>query len=133
MTPEVLFDKISALADRVVADKRWQEQNDDLGVSVLGMLLYGYALGVGRLFMRLDIEDINAVVTRCLVEKVGVAPKWGGGLVEDAARSAFDEQYHPGQHELIGVGHQYMGEGKVGKLVGNVFANIENVRRRAEG
>jgi hypothetical protein len=133
MTPEALFDKISALADGVVADKRWQYQNDDLGVSALGMLLYGYALGVGRLFMMLDIEDSNAVVTRCLVERVGVVPKWGGGLVEDAARSAFNKQYHPGQHELIGVGHQYMGEGKVGKLVGNVFANIESVRRRAEG
>ena len=133
MTPEALFDKITALTDRIVADKRWQDQNDDLGVSVFGMLLYGYALGVGRSIMMLDIEAINTVVTRCLIEKVGVAPKWGGGLVEDAARSAFDQQYHPGQHELIGVGHQYMGEGKVGKLVENVFANIESVRRRAEG
>ncbi|VTS07574.1 hypothetical protein [Tuwongella immobilis] len=133
MTSEALFDKLAALADRVVADKRWQEQSDDLGVSVFGMLLYGYGLGVGRLMMLLDVEDINAAVTRCLVERVGVAAKWGGGLVEDAARSAFDEAYHPGQHELIGVGHQYMGEGKVGKLVGNVFANIESMRRRTEG
>lgn len=132
MTPEALFDKLSALADRVVADKRWEEQKDDLGLSVLGMLIYGYGLGVGRLIMMLDLEDINAVITRCLIERVGVAAKWGGGLVEEAARSAFDEAYHPGQHELIGVGHQYMSEGKVGKLVDNVFANIESVRRRAE-
>src|SRR6266545_4946581 len=53
-------------------------------------------------------------------------------LVNDTARSAFDKEYHPGQHELIGVGHQYLGEGKVGNLVGNVVANIESVRRRAE-
>jgi hypothetical protein len=131
MTEEALFDKLAALADRVVADDRWQKQKDDLGVSVLGMLIYGYALGVGRLIMMLDIEDINAAVTRCLVERVGAAPKWSGGLVEDAARSAFDKEYHPGQHELIGVGHQYMSEGKAGKLVGNVFANIESVRARA--
>ena len=132
MTPEALFDKLAALADRVMADELWQDQNDDLGVSVLGMLMYGYALGTGRLIMMLDVEDINAAVTRCLVERVGVAAKWGGGLVEEAAKSAFDQTYHVGNHELIGVGHQYMGEGKVGKLVGNVFANIESVRRRAE-
>jgi hypothetical protein len=90
MTPEALFDKLAALADRVVTDKRWQDQNDDLGVSVFRMLLYGYALAVGRMVMMLDIEDINAAVTRCLVERVGVAAKWGGGLVESAARSAFD-------------------------------------------
>ena len=133
MTPEALFSKVSALADRVVADNRWQDQNDDLGVSVLGMLLYGYALAIGRSIMLLDIEDINAVVIRCLVERVGVAAKWSGGLVDDAARSAFYQQYHPGQHELIGVGHQYMGEGSGRKLVDNVFTNIESVRRRAEG
>jgi len=132
MTPEVLFETLAALADRVVADKRWQDQNDDLGVSVFGMLLYGYALAVGRMVMMLDIEDINATVTRRLVERVGVAAMWCGGLVEDAARSAFDEQRHPGQHELIGVGHQYMGENNLDKLVGNVFANIKAVRRRAE-
>lgn len=131
MSPEALFEKISGLADRVVADKRWQDQKDDLGVTVLGMLLYGYALGIGRLFMMLDVEDVNAVVARCLVERVGAAAKWSGGLVEDAARSAFDKDHQPAQHELIGVGHQYMGETKVGKLVGNVFANIESYRRSA--
>ena len=132
MTPEALFNTLAALADRVVADPRWQNEKDDLGVSVLGMLLYGYGLATGRMIMMLDIEDIDAAVNRCLVERVGVAAKWGGGLVEKAARSAFDKEYHPGQHELIGVGHQYMGEGKVGKLVSNVFANIESVRRRAK-
>jgi len=131
MTPGRLFDKLAALADRVVTDKRWQGQKDDLGVSVFGMLLYGYALAVGRMVMMLSIEDINAAVTRCLIERVGVAAKWGDGLVESAARSAFDQQYHPGQHELIGVGHQYMGEVEVGKLVDNVFANVESIRRRA--
>jgi hypothetical protein len=82
--------------------------------------------------MLLDIKDIKAAVTRCLVERVGAAAKWSSGLVEDAACSAFDQEYHPGQYELIWVGHQYMGEDKVGKLVANVFANIESVRRRAE-
>jgi hypothetical protein len=132
MTPEALFEKVSTLADRVVADKRWQEQNDDIGVTVLGMLLYGYALGFGRLILMLDIEDINAVVTRILVERVGAAAKWSSGLVDEAARSAFDEKNHPVEHGLIGAGHQYMTESKLGKLVGNVFANIESMRRQAE-
>lgn len=132
MTPEALFDKLTALADLVVADPRWENEKDELGVAVLGMLLYGYGLGTGRLVMMLDIEDINDAVLRCLVERVGVAAKWGSGLDEDAANSAFNKEYHPGQRELIGVGHQYIGEGKLGKMVGNVFANIESVRRRAE-
>ena len=71
------------------------------------------------------IVDANAV------EKAD-RPGCGLDRFEDAARSAFDEDYHPGQFELIEVGQQYMGDGKLGKLVGNVIANIESVRRRAE-
>ena len=132
MTQKNMFENLTALADHVVADERWQDQNDDLGVSVFGMLLYGYALATGRLIMLLDIEDINTAVTRCLLERVGVAAKWGSGLVEEAAKSAFDQAYHIGNYELIEVGHQYMGEAKLDELVGNVFVNIESVRRRTE-
>jgi hypothetical protein len=133
MTPERLFESVAGLTDRVVADPRWEEQRDDLSVAVFGMLLYGFALGTGRLLMMLDIEDIDAAVTRALVERVGVAAKWAGGLVADANRSAFDKAYHPGQHELIGVGHQYMSLERSGAAIDNIFANILSVRRRAEG
>jgi len=133
MTREHLFERVAELSDRVLADPRWGDERDDLGVSVLGMLLYGFALATGRLALFLDMEDIDAAVLRCLTERVGVAAKWGGGLVEEANRSAFNKTYHPGHHELIGVGHSYFGVEDQAAVVENVFANIQSVRLRAGG
>ena len=83
VTTDALTQRLSELADRILADSRWESQRDDLGISVLGMLLYGYALAVGRSVMFLDMEDIDAAVLRCLTERAGIAAKWGSGLVEE--------------------------------------------------
>jgi hypothetical protein len=129
MTRDILTQRVGELADAVVADPRFVR--DDLSVSVLGLLLYGYALGTGRLFFFLDMPDIDAAVLQVMTERVGAAAKWSGGLVAEAAKSAFDQAHHPGHHELIGVGHSYMGVEDRAVLVDNVFANIASVRRRA--
>lgn len=130
MTRDALTDRVGELADAVLADPRFER--DDLTVAVLGMLLYGYALGTGRLFFFLDMPDIDATVLRVLTERVGAAAKWSGGLVAEASAAAFDKGHHPGHHELIGVGHSYISVEDRAALVDNVFANIASVRRRAE-
>jgi hypothetical protein len=107
MTRDALAERVGELADAVLADPRWGR--DDLSVTVLGMLLYGFALATGRIAMFLDMEDIDATVLRCMTERVGAAAKWSGGLVAEANASAFDKAHNPGQHELIGVGHSYFG------------------------
>ena len=48
MTRDALVEQIGELADAVIADSRFER--NDVSVTVLGMLLYGYALGTGRLF-----------------------------------------------------------------------------------
>jgi hypothetical protein len=131
MTRDALDQEIGKLADAVLADPRWER--DDLNVSVLGMLLYGFALATGRIAMFLDIEVIDAALLRCMTERVGAAKKWSSGLVAEAKAAAFDKAYHPGHHELIGVGHSYFGVENQAALVDNVFANFESVRRRAAG
>jgi len=128
-----LAERVGELADRVLHDPRWEGERDDLGVSVLGMLLYGFALATGRLVMFLNMEDIDAAVLRCLTDRVGAAAKWSDGLVAAANASAFDKSRHPGHHELIGVGHSYFGQKDLAAVVDNVFANIQSVRRRAVG
>lgn len=133
MTTNALTERVGDLADQVIADPRWEDERDDLGVAVLGMLLYGFALATGRFVMFLDMEDIDAAVLRCLTERVGVAAKWGSGLIAEANASAFDKAHHPGNHELIGVGHSYFGVEDQATIVDNVFANIQSVRRRASG
>jgi hypothetical protein len=133
VTRDALVERVGALADRVLSDPRWDDERDDLGVSVLGMLLYGFALATGRIVMFLDMEDIDAAVFGVVTERVGAAAKWSGGLVEEANRSAFDKAYHPGQHELIGVGHSYFGVEDQAAIMDNVFANVQSVRRRAGG
>jgi len=132
MTRDALTKCVGGLADRVLADQRCATQRDDLGVSILGMLLYGFALATGRTVMFLDIEDIDAAVQRVMIEHVGAAAKWTTGLVADAHRSSFDKAHHVGQFELIGVGHSYFGEQDEVAIVDNVFANIQNFRRRAQ-
>src|SRR5262245_43858176 len=129
MTRETLAGRIGELADAVLADPRWVR--DDLNVSVLGMLLYGFAEATGQHEMGLAAADVEAAVLRCLTERVGAAAKWSVGLVAEASASARDAAHHPGQHELIGVGRSYQGVLDRGALVDNVFANFASVRRRA--
>ena len=131
MTRDALSERVGKLADAVLADPRWQQE--DLSVSVLGMLLYGFALATGRIVMLLDMEDIDAAVLRCMTEQIGAAAKWSAGLVAEANASAFDKSHHPGNHELIGVGHSYFGVENQVTLVDNVFANIQSVRHRVRG
>lgn len=126
MNREELTQKVGQLASAVVTDRRWN--NGTLEVSVLGMLLYGYALAVGRVVMFLEIEDIEAALLRTMTGTVGSAEKWSTGLVTEASKSAFDPAYHPGQHELIGVGHSYLGAKDQATIVENIFANFTRFR-----
>ncbi len=131
MTPDALFQILTPLADAVIADPQWSEQGDELGLSVFGMILYGYGLAVGRLAMLLDMAEIDAAVERCLCERLAVPVPWAQGLVAEAGRSALDPSYHPGQAQLIDVGYDYLRERDLSVLVENVLANIGSVRRRA--
>ena len=131
MDQNALFREVVQLTDAVVADPRWAREKDDLGVSILGMLVYGFALMTGRTVMFLDIEDVDGAVVRAITSSVGAAQKWASGLVTEASQSAFDQSYHPGQYELIGVGHSYFGVHDRAEIVDNVFENIQRFRRAA--
>jgi hypothetical protein len=129
MTKDALAERLEELAGGVVADPRWKRESDDFGVSVLGMLLYGFALATGRMVMFLDIEEIDAAVVASLIKTTGAATKWTSGLIAEANSSAFDKNHHPGHHELIGVGHSYFGVKDHAAVVDNIFANIRAFRR----
>ncbi|WP_439625711.1 hypothetical protein [Gemmata sp.] len=128
MTRDTLTELISGLADAVLADWRWVR--DDLNVSVLGMILYGFGLEAGRA-MGLAAADVDAAALRCMTDRVGAAAKSSTGLVSEASTAARDKTHHPGYHELIGVGRTYFGVTNRGALVGNVYANFASVRQRA--
>jgi hypothetical protein len=59
LTRETLTARINPLADAVLADWRWFR--DDLNVSILGMLLYGFARATAR-DMGLAAADVDAAV-----------------------------------------------------------------------
>lgn len=128
MSSDALIERCGGLADAVLSDWRWVQ--DDLSVSVFGMILYGYALETGR-SMRTSAADVDGAVLQCLTERVGAAAKWSGGLVAEAAAAARDQAHHPGHHELIGVGRTYHGVADRQALVDNVYANFASVRLRA--
>ncbi|MBL8822667.1 MAG: hypothetical protein JNJ77_08785 [Planctomycetia bacterium] len=128
MNSAALTKSVGELVDHILADSRWVDENDELGASILGMLMYGFALTAGRTMM-LELTDIDAVIFNVLTKKVGTAAKWTHGLIEEARKSAFDESYHPGNFELIGVGHSYNGEPDQNSIVNNIFANIQSIRQ----
>ncbi len=116
------------MARAVVSDPRWRVQGDAFGVSILGMILYGYALALGRAEPALPIEDIDAATYSSLKLRLGTQDAWTLGLVAEASRSAFDAAHHPANHQLVEVGYSYMGADDVAGLVDNVFANLEAFR-----
>lgn len=130
MDRQNLYETAVGLAERVVTDPRWQQEKDELGVNVFGMLLYGYVLAVGRVVMILELDDIDAVVEQCLVRRVGAAPKWSNGMVAEAKLSAFNQAHHPVHYELIGLGHSYLTVEDQAVVVENIFANIASIRTR---
>jgi hypothetical protein len=128
MTREALIARISGLADAVLADRRWIR--DDLSVSVLGMLLYGFAVAAAR-EMGLTEADVDAAVLQCMTDRVGAAAKWSGGFVAEASASARDKAHHLGHHALIAVGQTYHTVADQRALIDNVFANFASARRGA--
>lgn len=131
MTPEALYDALVQLVDSIQSDPRWELEKDTFGVTVLGMILYGYALALGRIVMLLDLDDIDATLIKALVDRKMVATKWGTGMVAEARASSFDKSYHPGQFALIGVGHSYLGADNPSLILDNIFANLQAYRQRA--
>lgn len=129
-TPANLFQTLASLTDQVTADPQWQSEQDELGLTIVGMLLYGYGLAVGREVMRLDVAAIDGAVNRCLVERLGAEEPWSEELIGVASYSAFDPTYQPGYRELIQVGQQYLGQDDLNLVVKNIFANIRSMRRQ---
>lgn len=130
MDRQNLYAVAVGLTERVVTDPRWQKENDEIGLNVFGMLLYGFAMGVGRLVMILEMEDVDSVVELCLTRRVGVNPKWSSGMVAEAKRSAFNQEHHLIHYELISIGHSYGSIQDQAAVVDNVFANIASIRKR---
>jgi hypothetical protein len=118
--------QIADLGKAVLSDPRWT--GDTLSVAILGMILYGYALAIGRMVLMLDEEEVGKAVVTFLVNDLGAAERWSTGLVVDAKASAFDKDHHPGNHELVGVGHSYFGIDDRAAILDNVFANIDAYR-----
>jgi hypothetical protein len=131
VTRDALSTCVAEFLDRIVADPRWDQERDDLGVTVAGILAYGFALAARGTEVLVDTEDVEAAVLKGLTERMGAAPKWSGGLVAEAKSSAVDPDHHPGHHELIGVGRSYFGVTDHRAIVNNVFANIASVRQHS--
>jgi len=130
MAQPALYESVGGLADAVLDDWRWSQ--DDLSVSVLGMLLYGYASALAG-ELSLPDSEIDAAVLQGMTERAGAAAKWSSGLVAEARRSGHDKSYHPGQHSLIRTGMTYANASSPRAVVDNVYANFASFRRAAGG
>jgi hypothetical protein len=120
---EDVIEVVKYLALQIVADDRWSDQADEFDVGVFGFILYGYALKVATVFA-FDANIAGDVVKDVLTEVLVCSENWATGLVEEARKSAFNEHYHKGQFDLIGIGHSYVIGLNQHAQVDNVFANI---------
>lgn len=100
-----LLEAISAQLRELANHPEWQEEKDDLGVQVAGMVLYGLAYACGRTIFLMDEEEIDEQVFQALQEELGVAARWSAGLVEEASLTIFDRSRHHINHDLIAAGH----------------------------
>ncbi|MBL8752656.1 MAG: hypothetical protein JNK15_05090 [Planctomycetes bacterium] len=127
MSSEAL-DEIDRLTAYVVEDWRWVQ--DDMSVVVLGMILFGLGVEIGRA-ERIHATEIESAVAHCLRTRFGAGSRWCSELLAEATASATSRSHHPGHYELIETGRTYRGVIDHQALVDNVFANIASCRNAA--
>jgi hypothetical protein len=127
---ERLEEKTNPLMEAVTSDARW-ELEDELLVQVLGFTLYGYAFGVGRVILLMDVEDINASVAGQLAA-LGVGPKYAQGLVEAAFECFMNEEDQSVHSQLVNIGHSHIASEDLSECVESIFTNTETLREHLE-
>lgn len=111
---------VAEFVGQVVADVRWKDQRDDLGMEVLAMLLYGFALKAASHRMFASYDDVDTAVMQALTEYAVVASEQGGVMRDAASRESFAY-----------VGSTYFTHGSSPhwpSIVDHVFAQIARAR-----
>jgi hypothetical protein len=122
---------VQYMALKVAEDDRWLDENDTFGVSIAGFVLYGFGLKCSKIF-ECDSKVASLALTKVMKKVFECQPKWTAGFIEEAEKSAVDENYHPGQFELIEVGKGYELALEVNREVENVYANIRAFRSTSD-
>lgn len=124
---ERLDEKTNSLVKLIISDPRWNLK-DELLIQVLGFTVYGYAFGLGRLVLFMDVGEINEVVTNQL-SKLGVGEKYAQGLVDAAFNSFTNESDISVHSQLVNVGHSHFSSEDLSVCVESIFNNTEALRQ----
>jgi len=124
---EKLEAKVEELITSVTTDPRWNLQ-DELLVQVLGFTLYGYAFGIGRLSLFMDVEEINEVSVEQLIN-LGVGPEYAKGLIGTAFNVFSDENNQSYESQLVEVGHSYFASENINECTNSIFHNTEALQQ----
>jgi hypothetical protein len=90
-------------------------------VQVLGFSLYGYALGISRLILFMNANEINKIIVNELVD-IGIGLKNVHGLVESAYDTFINEDVSINS-QLVDVGHSYFAIEDVSECLESIFEN----------
>jgi hypothetical protein len=120
---DTLEEKTNNLVSLVVSDSRWNLE-DELMVQVLGFTIYGFAFGLGRLVLFMDVEEINEVAINQLT-KLGVGAKYAHGLIEAAYNSFTNENDQSIYSQLVDIGHSHFASGDLSVCVESIFSNTQ--------
>lgn len=125
MAHDLLTSQLRTLADAVVADWRWDD--DDRDVSHLCLILYGLAKEI-CLAWRRDSLEIDLAVQHCMVESVGAEDVRSSELVVKA--SCVTEAMNDDRAKLINVGRAIHGMDDIRGMADRVFASLADIRRK---
>ena len=124
---ERLEEKTNNLLKLITSDPRWNLQ-DELLIQVLGLTIYGYAFGLGRLALFMDVDEINEVIINQLT-KLGVGEKYAQGLVDTALNSFTNDKDQSVHSQLVNIGHSHFGSEDLSVCVESIFNNTAALRQ----
>ncbi len=102
---ELLRTRLSQAVDAVTGDPRW-DVRDELLIQVMGYMLHGYAIGVGRLLCLLDVDVVEEASVAQL-QQLGVGHQYADGLVRAAAAVFAGSAAPSPQRSLVRLGHSF--------------------------
>lgn len=121
----ILVEKTNHFIEEISSDPRWDIQ-DELMFQVFGYTLYGYAFGLGRMSLFLDVEEINSVVINALVE-LGSGEKYARGMIDSASSTFISDQSNDIYSQFVGIGHSHFASENISECINSIFTNVNTI------
>jgi hypothetical protein len=119
------------LALSVIADDRWPDESDDVGLSILGFLLFGFAHKTCA-DLRLPLTKATEIVTLVLAKHTECTEDWLTSFRRELEDCGNEKDLTEGLQELIGKGATYQVSEDMSQVVDRVYEVIHSHRMQTD-